>query len=79
MTPGLQDAMVMSRGGVLRWKHNNQPVVPDDLVEWFDRAYPEPWHVKAARLRAASDETLTWQVGHRGFNRGHYRGRRAAA
>ena len=69
----LPEATLVGRDGILRWRDNLEPVKPDELVSWFDRVFPEQWHMRARRLRVLAEEAEAWGCANRGFNRGYYR------
>lgn len=60
MTRCFSDELVLSRNAVWRWKTTNQPLTDEQVVAWFDVAYPEKWTVKMRRLMAATDEAATF-------------------
>ena len=48
--------MVFGRGAQWRWKNTGHLVTANEMADWFERVYPEPWAVRAKRAREAADE-----------------------
>jgi len=55
--------------GVLVWRRDRSEATAQSIADWFDVAYPEPWWVKAKRLREATEDIERWAVAHPGWNR----------
>jgi hypothetical protein len=77
----LYDDLLVGPGAVLTWRTTGRRMQPQDLIDWFNTAYPEKQWIKAQRLFKAAEEIAEWETRNRGWTRGvlRVRNRKAVA